>query len=184
MIHLIITGQTMTRIAVPFFYFLIVLSSIQPSSSQPVDIPSNKIIEQLSRAGDDLETVKITGFVLATNDKIIKVYEDLSLRRYYEVARSDIVYFSPEEKSTDPAHVFVNAKASVLQVTKGPVRDLAGSARLLENRSPLSAETLSRLSQSPMFRSEPPLQPSCVFECLGCGVTLAGCAGCAYCFFK
>jgi len=87
------------------------------------EIPMNPLVAKLARKAESESLVPLKGFLGAAEDEDrVRLYQDLTLADYLEVARADVVHVTEGETETDPATTFVRANARIAVVSKSTTR--------------------------------------------------------------
>jgi hypothetical protein len=150
----------------------------QPTPYDPSSISSSPLIEQMLARPTTGGFIELTGHVGPSTPETVRLFWDLSLTRYWEIPRSEIVQFVPGNGPNDPVKLYVSAASSLIAAN-----------RLVAEQAVMQRTVIERLrgtSMTGQLQSRPELDLPALSYCLEYAVLCAwghiyACAGALGC---
>lgn len=151
---------------------------LAPQSVAP-SIPTHPIVEQLlQKSKQDSAIVELQGYVGPSTPDAVRLYSDLSLSRYWEIPRSDILHEVQGSNPTkDPTTLYVKSSTMVASTSRMSAETAITQRAVVDELNRVSG----RSSQQSRL-SGPRAGGICIGPCSGCLIGGSGglCLDCVH----
>jgi hypothetical protein len=116
--------------------WVLIFSLLAPAFcfAQQTSITTNAIVEQLLRDAGGEQIVELSGYVGPSTPETIRLYQDLSLIRYLEIPRAEIIHSLQQgDPKFGPTKIYVRGTAKILVAKRQSASTFARLERLEEH---------------------------------------------------